>query len=844
MQSHIVLSQKTTIVDTTNKNKATVIAGKQYQRNGLYNIFWGKHYRKEWSTPVTVKSVIIDTAFGGLKPVEMGGGRQTRTLRLADNTGKQYVLRSIDKTYTKALPEVFAGTFVESVANDQVSVAHPYSAITVPPLAQAARVYHTNPQIVFIPNQKGLGEYQGAIGNQLYLFEERPDGFQGNAANFGFSEDVDGTPKMLRKIYEENDHRVDQEAFVRARLFDMFLSDWGRHEDQWRWATFEENGNKIYRPIPRDRDQAYTKFDGLLVGIGKRAAQLVYLQSVDYTIKNLNGYNFQARYLDRQLANEPSLATWQRIAKDLQQSLTDPLIESSIKKLPPEVYNISGPGLISKLKSRRDKLLDFATEYYKILAKEVDIVGTEKKEMIEVTGINANEVKVSLYDLDSNGNKKSKPFYSRTFYANETSEVRVYGWDGKDKFVANGTTGNNIEVRLIGGPKNDTYTIPAAYQGKVKLYDNKANEFNTAGNTRMRLSSDTNVHKFQYDAYKADFAGFKPGLSYTNEDRLFVRLGYRIQKQQWRKNPFGYQVDINANYSITQQALSFQYISVYNKLIGNWNVGLSAEYDAIRDQHYAGIGNNTVLIKNDGTYHRYRNREANGILKIFRQFSDKHTLTFSGFYQMVKVLNNAERFITINYAPTDKVVFNATHFGGAKAEYDYTSVNDKLFPSKGFHFSTGAEFTHNFTASNKNIGRFSGIFGFYLPIAKSLTLAVKTGAATLTGSPEFYQLNRLGGGSTLRGFLRFRYYGKSAVYNQNELQWNFNVKSYLFKGKMGLLALLDNGRVWQPGETSDLWHVGVGGGLMLAPFNKISITGTYTKSNEAARINVRVGRLL
>ena len=263
-------AQRTTIVDTSSPTHAVVIAGKQYKRGSLHNILWGSHYRKEWSTPVKVKTIKIDTAFGGLKPVEKGGGRQTKTLRLEDKNGKQYVLRSINKTFTKALPEVFQGTFIESVANDQVSVAHPYSAITVPMLAEAAKIFHTNPQIVFLPDQKGLGEYRAEFANQLYLFEERPDGFQGNAANFGNSEDVDGTEKMMRKIYEENDHRVDQEAFIRARLFDMFLSDWGRHEDQWRWATFEENGNKIYRPIPRDRDQAYTKFDGLLVAFGKR----------------------------------------------------------------------------------------------------------------------------------------------------------------------------------------------------------------------------------------------------------------------------------------------------------------------------------------------------------------------------------------------------------------------------------------------------------------------------------------------------------------------------------------------------------------------------------------------
>jgi hypothetical protein len=35
----------------------------------------------------------------------------------------------------------------------------------------------------------------------------------------------------------------------------MLIGDWDRHYDQWRWAEYKK-GQVIYRPIPRDRDQA------------------------------------------------------------------------------------------------------------------------------------------------------------------------------------------------------------------------------------------------------------------------------------------------------------------------------------------------------------------------------------------------------------------------------------------------------------------------------------------------------------------------------------------------------------------------------------------------------------
>jgi hypothetical protein len=37
----------------------------------------------------------------------------------------------------------------------------------------------------------------------------------------------------------------------------MLIGDWDRHYDQWRWAEYKKKGQVIYRPIPRDRDQAF-----------------------------------------------------------------------------------------------------------------------------------------------------------------------------------------------------------------------------------------------------------------------------------------------------------------------------------------------------------------------------------------------------------------------------------------------------------------------------------------------------------------------------------------------------------------------------------------------------------
>jgi hypothetical protein len=64
----------------------------------------------------------------------------------------------------------------------------------------------------------------------------------------------------------------------------------------------------------------------------------------------------------------------------------------------------------------------------------------------------------------------------------------------------------------------------------------------------------------------------------------------------------------------------------------------------------------------------------------------------------------------------------------------------------------------------------------------------------------------------------------------------------LYNGKAGLIALYDFGKVWHPGETTNRWLYGIGGGVLVAPFQKFSLRVYYTFSPEDRVINLRIGR--
>ena len=419
-----ITSAQSSVIIANDKNAdagtTLTIPGKEYDRSAYHNLFWGKHYRKEWTTPVRVKIFYLDTAKGGLIPVQEAGSRQSMGLRLEDKEAKQYVLRSIDKDFGNGLPDIYHGTFISHIAKDQASIGYPFAAITITPMLDAAGIYHTNPEIVFVPSQKALGKYNKKYGSQLYLFEERPDDNSEDASYFGNAKKIIGSEKLYEHLYEDNDYSVDQKAFAKARLFDMVIGDWSRHADQWRWAAIKDEDKTIYKPIPRDRDQAYTRFDGVYSFIATNTVAR-FLESFDNKINNVADFNKPGRNLDRQFTNQLTKQQWINIAAELQQALTDSVIEYSMHQLPPEMFAINGEKITANLKARRDHLQDYAKQYYKYLAKRVYVPGSDKKELFEINRMNPNETEISVYKIKKNNEKEL--LFSRTFDRRESAEI-------------------------------------------------------------------------------------------------------------------------------------------------------------------------------------------------------------------------------------------------------------------------------------------------------------------------------------------------------------------------------------------------------------------------------------
>ncbi len=454
-------AQISTTIPDYSDSTIRIAAGAHYGRSRLHRFFYGEHYRKAWTTPVEVRVLDIGKEKGGLTPTQQGGSRQTLNLRLEDKKGREYVLRSVDKEPASVMPQWMQKSYIANIARDATSATHPYASLTVPAMADAIGIYSVEPELVYIPHDPRLGKYMDTFGGVMAMLERRPDGEQTDVARFGYAQDVKSTKSMLEHRLLSNNSKVDARFFLRSRLFDMLLGDWSRHEGNWRWAEFEGDSTTVYRAVPRDRDNIYYRLnDAIIPWLFMRTKLKEQFQTFRSEIHNVESLNKSGRNLDELLLAELTLQDWEEIADSIRSELTDQIIESSLRALPDTIYKLTARPIINRLESRRDDLRATARKYYKALAREVNIVGTDKQESFLVEVLPEERVRVQVYELSKKGDRQQL-LYDRTFLESETKKLDLYGLDGDDVLHVNGNRKPKIKISLYGGAGDDSYAVHA-----------------------------------------------------------------------------------------------------------------------------------------------------------------------------------------------------------------------------------------------------------------------------------------------------------------------------------------------------------------------------------------------
>lgn len=831
-----------------------IYSERQTHKSGFYKLLFGHHYRKQYSTAVTVQTTTIDSLFGGLKPKRAGGGHQTKSLRLVDKNGKEYVMRALKKSASRFLQAVafkdqfvaneFEDTYAEKFLFDFYTTSHPYTPFAVGNLAEKIGLAHTNPQLYYIPKHKALKGFNADFGDELYMVEERPTDSQKDLKSFGQPNAIIGTDDLLKNLHKDEKYTVDETAYIKARLFDMLIGDWDRHSDQWRWGEYRDGEKIVYKPIPRDRDQAFSKYDGALLSLLMNMPPLRHMQTFKKTIRNVKWFNREPYPLDIALLKTSDEKDWINQAKFIQENLSDAYIDTAFNNLPTTIQDETIESIKHKLKIRKTQLQHYASEYYKVLQKTVVIAGTNKKDKFVITHKAKNNIEISVYRIKKN---EQELIYTKNLNA-ETKNIWIYGLDDDDFFEVKGKSKAAINIRLLGGQNNDSYTVENGR--KIKIYDFKSKEniYDLDSNAKTVLTDDYETNLYNYEKPKYNVFSGLPSGGYNPDDGMKLGLIANYTVNKFNQNPYTQKHVLQTNYFFATSGYELIYNGYFPKALGKWDFDLASKFTSPNFTiNYFGLGNETL--NNDEmfgmNYNRVRLRTLKitpSIKKVGKYGSEINFLTT---FERITVEESNTRFINIP-GVVNPDVFDSQQFAGATIKYSFENYDIPSLPTMGFGFAVAGSWTTNLNDMQKNFPTIESKLNINHKIdtnGKVVLATILKSKILLNNNFEFYQGATLGGDYDLRGYRNERFLGKRSFYQSSDIRWNIGkIRRSFLPMSYGILGGFDYGRVWFNGENSDKWHQSFGGGLWINGLNVITAKITYFKStDEEARIAFGLG---
>ncbi len=824
----------------------------------FFNTVWGSKYKEDYATPVNSKVASLDTLFGGLTVLREDAEKGYKSLLLKDSIGNTYRMRAMAKnalSLSKVVSFDIEAADQKSIEESKISkdafnnefytASHPYAVLAIPTMAKAIDIFYTTPQVFYVPKQAGLQKYNENFGDELYLISVEPSENSEGEQTFKYPDDVKTTDDILTKIREGGEIFLDEDNYIRSRLFDMLIGDWDREEDHWRWAEYYNKYSKnVYVPIPKNRDDAFSSIDGNILNIastifsGNRQNHIY-----GDNLNDLKWFNEEGVILDRALLERSGRNNWLQAAKNIEKSLTDAVIDSAFSIIPSEVNSESLKSIISTLKNRRKNLSEIADRYYTYLAKQQNLVGTDGDDVFKITRLPNGETNVKMYST-ING-KLTDTIIDRTYKQEDTKELWIYGLNGEDTFQVDNEEQNLMYIRGIGGHGLDKYILNEGR--RVKIYDHESFpsviENKRGGSLRFTDVYNLNTYDYRKQIDRSNIIA--SAIGYNPDDGFRVGLQYIYEINNFQRNPFSQKHIITGGYYANTFTFDLQYDGEFANIKDGLNLSLGAKATSPNFvNNFFGIGNETPNFDDQLGYDfnrvgvqtlglnvgLVRNSAFGSVFKVQTKFE---AITATGL--------ESDFLETINFIEVDKT----NYFGTLEGIYSYRSSDNIANPTLGMMFDLNLGIKDNFRESERLFGYLKTRLGFYNVLEKSRHLVLKTNLKYQTNLGEryeFYQAVNLGGESGLRGFREERFSGKSSLVASGDLRYGFDeFKIGLFPIQIGVYGGADLGRVWIKDDDSEQWHNSYGGGLWINGAGGLNATFSTFASKEDVRFTFGLG---
>ncbi len=785
-----------------------MIAGAGYDISDMTGIVLREHWRQLWITPFKVGVLDMDKFGGGIKASKKGGGLQTKSLHFKGNDGKKYKFRSMDKDPRNVLPTDLRNSILADAFKDQISASHPYSSIITSRLLDEIGVINSKPIVAVLPDDEALGEFRMEFKGLLGTIEENPSGGKDGIKGFADADKVVDTYELYEKLEKDNDNRVDAVEFLKARLMDLLIGDWDRHYDQWLWAGYKEDGMTVYKPIPRDRDQAFSLYDGLIPMVAGRA--ITQIEGYGENYPPIYDLSFNGRYLDRRILPAVDKYVYDSLANFIREKITDDVVEEALRLMPSEWYNLGSSKLKKLILSRRDKLSEAAEEFYELINEVADIHASNKNEEVLIY-CGPEYMKVEVFKIKKDGSRSSVPLFKRTFEPDVTKDIRIYLDEGNDKITING--GENfsyfpIDVKLIyGNGKKEISNTDLAF---VDI----TNDIRSKTDLKERFEPSNEDRGFDWR--------FSPVLNYNSDDGVILGGGPILYRYDYGVKPYDYRLSAVASLAFGTMAAQVDITGDFYSIFKGFRVSPELNFTQLGITHFYGIGNETPYDKSkdsDGFYNVDQNliRFKVGIEK---QISKKVSFKIIPFVQRALTFDTPGTNLSLT-----PDIYGVGRIGliGVEGKIIYDTRNNLIYPQKGLYVQFLGNFTPELMTSSSTFGKAGIDFRAYhsTDTTRGVAFAFRAAAGKVWGVHPFYESLFLGGANSMKGFPRERFAGDGLILAQSEIRVPVTLINILIPGIIGVSVYGGVGRVFVDGEDSKKWHPSIGGSIWVSYINRM-----------------------
>ena len=748
----------------------TIVAGERYKAGGplgwLSRWIFGARNRQLWATPVRVEAILPGYWRGGIELLQADTGLRLGYRYYRDSVGEVWTFRTIDRDISALTPDRFRRAGMASLFQDLYSARHPGAPLVWPVMARAAGVGVTAERLVAL------------VGDTIPV-----PGYLDHGVDTGFGLELDNsgtaisTTSLLDTLASSHPPAVDTVQYLKERLFDIYVGSWDPLPNEWLWRS----RNGVIRPLPRDRDGAFARFDGLAASLAATGWSELSSFEEDYTGKL--PVTARTRVLDRRLLSGFDPSRWIPTALELRTRLTDSVIDAAVENLPPEYRRYTGPKLLDRLRSRRDGLPEAAQRFRLMVIDEADLYGTRG-----VDSVIADFAADSVLRLQIRGR------LDRTFHRSETSSVRLYLFDGPDLVVIKGSG--------VLGPE-----LLVSADSLAQIFDSSLARPYRFG--EMEVPSV--LREAEAPLVRGQRYTFVPWLSFGSDLGLLfgggiVRTSYAPEREPRR-------VRLRGGFATAPMAFGADFRADVPFRNSSMSMRIDAKASGFEILKFYGYGNETV---DTAEKDFYRTDQQHLVLAPSLVVPLRENITA----EIGPVVKRVTTGLDQDNLISDSIPYGVTEDGfsqvGLQGSLQIDTRDFPLAATRGWLFRLGASAYPPLLDAEEAFGTVEAAISTAVTPLEPLTLAGRLAGRTSWGQYPAHEAAYLGGSRTVRSLPSQRFAGDVAVWANFDARLQLTSVPFVMSWNFGLLGIADAGRVYYSTETSSEWHYGLGGGIWAA----------------------------